>query len=214
MNPALTTSAIPATSSFGQVHQHGARLVEDADQVLAGLGVDTGLAADGRVDHPEQGGRHVDQPDAPHPGGRDETGQVGDRAAAEPDDRAPPVQADAAEDLPAEAGDGQRLAVLRVRDLDPVRFDPGFGEFRADRLRGAGERGWVDQRDLRRVAQHLRQLAEQAAADDHLVRVSGPDLDAGRFGHARPSARAGPGPGSGYSASAAVMASTTSPGVR
>ena len=64
MKPHLTTSARPATRSAGgqrgqrgQVAEHAGRRVERADQVLAGGGVDAGLAADRRVDHAEQRGR-------------------------------------------------------------------------------------------------------------------------------------------------------------
>ena len=66
MNPHLTTSASPATKSFAgsvsqrrQIAQHPGRRVEGPHQILALGGVDSGLAADGRIDHAEQRGRHV-----------------------------------------------------------------------------------------------------------------------------------------------------------
>jgi hypothetical protein len=47
----LTTSAIP--------DEDGEWLMKRTDQVLARLGVDSGLAADRRVDHGEQRGGHM-----------------------------------------------------------------------------------------------------------------------------------------------------------
>ena len=57
--------------------------MEGADEVLAGAGVDAGLAADGGVDHAEQRGRHVHDPDAAQPGRGDEAAHVGRRTAAD-----------------------------------------------------------------------------------------------------------------------------------
>src|SRR3546814_6367252 len=57
--------------------------LEGADQVLAGVGVDPGLAADRGVDHGQQCGGHVHDRDAPHPGGGDKAGEVGRRSTAE-----------------------------------------------------------------------------------------------------------------------------------
>ena len=54
----------------GQVAQHPDRRVEGADQVLAALGVDAGLAADRRVDHAGQRGRHLHDPHPAQPGRR------------------------------------------------------------------------------------------------------------------------------------------------
>ena len=88
--PYLTTSAKPQASSRGGrvassvgVHHHQLGLPDRADVVLALRQVDAGLAADGRVDHREQGRRHVDQAHAALVGGGDEAGQVAHDAAAE-----------------------------------------------------------------------------------------------------------------------------------
>ncbi len=68
-----------------QIAQHGRRLMERADQILARLGVDRRLAADRGVDHRQQRGRHVHHPHAAQPRRGDEAGEVGDGAPAEPD---------------------------------------------------------------------------------------------------------------------------------
>ena len=70
----------------GEVDVDAAGLPEGADQVLAHGRVDGRLAADGRVDHGEQGGGHLDEADAAHEGGGDVADHVADDAAAEGDD--------------------------------------------------------------------------------------------------------------------------------
>ncbi len=69
---ARATSAITAT-----------RLVERADHVLAERVVDSGLAADRRVDLREQRGRHLDEGDAALVDRRGESGEIADHAAAQ-----------------------------------------------------------------------------------------------------------------------------------
>ena len=69
-----------------EVGDHRGGRVERADEVLALVRVDAGLAADGRVDHAEHRRRHLDDPHAAQPGGGDEPGEVGDRSPAEADD--------------------------------------------------------------------------------------------------------------------------------
>ena len=84
------------------VDEHGGRLMERTDQVLARIGVDSGLAADRGVDHAEQGGGHVHDVDPTQPGGGGETGDVGGRSPAEADDGVLAANADAAQHLPDE----------------------------------------------------------------------------------------------------------------
>ena len=109
MKPHLTTSASPATKSCArqrlqrrEVAQHPGRRVERPDEVLALGGVDPGLAADGGVDHGEQRRRHVDDPDAAQPGGRDEAGEVGGRPSPDADDGVGAGEAGLPEDAPEE----------------------------------------------------------------------------------------------------------------
>ena len=92
MTPYLITSARPARNSRrGRVFKRvdvdhdQARLVEGADEVLAGRMVDAGLAADAGVDLRQQRGRHLHERHAAHEGRGGEAGQVADDAAAEGD---------------------------------------------------------------------------------------------------------------------------------
>ena len=80
------TSAQFAIWQGGQrvgVGDHGQRLVEGADQVLALRQVDRGLAADGGVDHGQQRGWQLQERYAAHPAGGGEAGEVADHAAAQ-----------------------------------------------------------------------------------------------------------------------------------
>ena len=106
-----------------QVAHHAARLPERADEVLALRQVDAGLAADRRVDHPQQRRGHVDHRHAamPHRGG--EAGDVGDHPAAEADDDVVAGEADAGEPSAQRLDRGQRLVLLAVADLDDLGRD-------------------------------------------------------------------------------------------
>ncbi|CKT86022.1 Uncharacterised protein [Mycobacterium tuberculosis] len=92
-----------------QVHQDRQRLMKRPDQVLAGVGVDAGLAADGRIDHAQQCGGQVHNRDAAQPGGRREPGDVGGGPAAEADQGVFAADSDAAQHLPDESHDGRGL---------------------------------------------------------------------------------------------------------
>ena len=70
-----------------RIDDHGVRLVEGADQVLAERMIDADLAADRAVHLRQQRRRHVHERDAAQVGGRRETGHVADDAAAERDER-------------------------------------------------------------------------------------------------------------------------------
>ena len=72
--------------------------MEAADEVLAFTGVDSGLSADGRVDHAEQRGRQIHQGHPAQPGGGDEPGQIGGRSTADRDDGVGPGETGRAED--------------------------------------------------------------------------------------------------------------------
>ena len=154
----------------GQVDQDGERLMKGTDQVLAGVGVDAGLAADGRVDHAEQRGRHMHDRDAAQPGGRRETRDVGGSSAAEADQGVLAANPDAAQHFPDETDDRQLLARLGVGDLDAVRVDALVGQVAADRLGGLGQHRLMQDRDPVPAAEQLAQLVEQSGADHHRVR--------------------------------------------
>ena len=75
----------------GEVGDHGRGLPEGADRVFRAPAVDAGLAADARVHHGQQRGRHRDQPDAPLPDGGRQACKVADRAPAHGDHAAPAI---------------------------------------------------------------------------------------------------------------------------
>ena len=198
MNPALTISAEPGDQLVRrerlqglEVDEHGRRLVERADQVLAGGGVDAGLPAHGRVDHGQQRGGDVHDPDSAHPCRGDEPGQIRHRSPAEPDDHVGAGEPGLPAHLPAEARDGQRLALLRVGHLDAVRIDAGGLELFPRGLGGVGESGLVD--DERPPGAEPRhgggETVAHRAADQDRIGLVGTDLDEGDppVGTGRPS---------------------------
>ena len=96
------------------VAQHGVRLPERADQVLALRQVDSGLAADGRVHLGQQRGGHRDVADAAVVDGGHEARQVGDHSPADGHDHIGPGEA-RLRHRPAEPLDlAQRLGLLAV----------------------------------------------------------------------------------------------------
>ena len=124
MNPAFTTSAKPATDSFGdsvasrsRSQTTARRRPERADEVLALGGVDAGLAADGGIDHAEHGRGHLHDLHAAQPRRGDEAGEVGHRSPAEADDRVGAGEVRLPHHLPAERGDLDALAGFGVGDL-------------------------------------------------------------------------------------------------
>jgi hypothetical protein len=64
-----------------RVDQHGERLVERPDHVLAQRVIDTGLAAHRRIDLRQQRGRHLHERHPTLVDGRGETGEVADDPA-------------------------------------------------------------------------------------------------------------------------------------
>ena len=154
MKPHLTTSASPATRSASRqgredvdVAEHAGRRVEGADEVLALGGVDAGLAADGRVDHAEQRRRHLDDAHPAQPRRRDEAGEVGDGAAADPDDGIGAGEAGPAELRPERRRDLGRLGRLGVGHLGDVDGIPRGLERAVTRDVELGQRRGVDDED-------------------------------------------------------------------
>ena len=147
MNPVLTDLGEPRQQlvrgqgrESGEIAQHPGRRVERADEVLALVGVEAGLAADRRVDHGEQRRRHLHDPDAAQPGRRDEPREVGDRSPADPDDGVAAGETGLPEKLPASRRDRRGLAGLGVRDLGRDGLEPGVGQAAPDRLAQPAER--------------------------------------------------------------------------
>jgi hypothetical protein len=153
--------------------------VECADEVLARRRVDPGLAPNRGVDHREQRRGHVHDPHAAHPRRGDEAGEVGDGAAAEGHHDVAAAEADAPAHLPAIAGDRERLAVLGVRHLDPVRVDAGRGELGTDLLGDLAQRRLVDQQGGARAqpGDGRAQLLAHPAPDQDGIGVLGGDVD-------------------------------------
>ena len=60
------------------VCEDGERMVETADQVLAGLEIDAGFAADRRIDLGEQGRGYLNVIDSTHKDGGEEASDVAD----------------------------------------------------------------------------------------------------------------------------------------
>ena len=115
------------------VDQHGARLVERADHVLAERMVDAGLAADRRVDLREQRRRHLHERHAALVDRGGEAGEVADDAAAQRDQRRRalgPQLEEARQDVVQRRPGLVRLA---VRDEDRLAGDARRGEARAQR---------------------------------------------------------------------------------
>jgi hypothetical protein len=92
------------------------RPVERADEVLALRDVDRRLAADGGVDLPDERRRDRDPRNAAEVDRSGETGEVGERAAAERDDRPRPVESEAVAELKRPV---RRLRLLAGGDLEP-----------------------------------------------------------------------------------------------
>ena len=77
----------------GWIDDHRQRLMKAADQVLAGGQVHAGFAADGRVHLRQQRGGNLNHRNPAHEDGGQESGDVGENAAAECDDDAGAVSA-------------------------------------------------------------------------------------------------------------------------
>jgi hypothetical protein len=91
--------------------------------------------------------------------------------------------ADAAQHFPDEADDGQLLARLGIRDLDPVRVDTLVRQDVTDRLGGRGEGGLMQDRHPVSPVQHPGEVVEQSGSDDHRVRPVDEDVDGHGFSH-------------------------------
>src|ERR1019366_474474 len=90
----------------------GARLVERADEVLADGMVEAGLAADRRVDHGEQRGRHLNEAPSAEQARRRKAPEVSDDAAARRDDDRVPIDAPSERGVPDRARARERLLGL------------------------------------------------------------------------------------------------------
>ncbi len=143
--------------------------MKGADQVLAGVGVDAGLAADRRVDHRQQRGRHVHDRHAAQPGRRGEAGDIGRGAAAQADQRILAANADAAQHFPDVTDDRQVLARFGVRDFDLVCVNALVGQVVSNGFGGLRQHRLMQDGDAVPAGEQVAEFAEQAAADDDRV---------------------------------------------
>ena len=65
-------------------------LIKSPDHVFQAAVVDGRFTADAAINHRQQGGRHLNQRDAPHVGGGDKPRQVADNAPAQRQDKSRP----------------------------------------------------------------------------------------------------------------------------
>src|SRR5699024_6659961 len=162
-----------------EVDEDPGRGVEGPDQVLAFGGVDAGLAADGGIDHTQDGGGEVDDPDPAQPGGGDEAAEVAHGSPADGHDGIGAGEVGLSEHLPAEGRDLDVLGLLRVGDLSGHGVEPGCREVVPDSLTGRAQGAGVDDEHLLdAVAQQCGQFAQQSVPDEDRVGPSGVDIDA------------------------------------
>jgi len=88
----------------------------------------------------------VNDADAPHPGRRDETGQIGCSTAAEADDLVVALQTDPTAHVPAECGDLQVLTRFGVGNLHPMSIETLLREELANLLGGGLQRRLIKNR--------------------------------------------------------------------
>ena len=175
----------------GDVGENQVGLIEGAQQILAEVGIDAGLAADRTVHLGEQGGRDLDQGKAAKHDAGGEPGDVADDAAAKRDDRG------VAFDAKRQQAIGELAQVLQV--LGPFAggqddcgvFDGGLAEGCLQgcqiewRHVGVGDDDDAGLAQLR--AQVASRLGHQPFADDDVVAASAEvHPERGDAGHAPP----------------------------
>ena len=153
------------------IGEHQPWLVEGADEVFTGTGVDAGLAADGAVDLRDDGGGNLHAGDAAEVDGGDESGEVANHPAAEGDDKRTAVEAGGEQPVDEAFRGGHGLGILPRGDGEQLRgesrgcerFDHGgavegpdifVGDDRASSAQsGAGAKG-PGLREQTRSSQH------------------------------------------------------------
>ncbi len=106
--------------------------MEGADQILALLGVDPGLAADRRIDLGQQGGRHLHDADSAPQDAGGEAGQVSHHAAAEGDDAVAALHPELEQPLRERSEHGKALARLAGLDHHLAEQEPLLSEARLE----------------------------------------------------------------------------------
>ena len=181
--------AVGQGAQRGGVGNDHSRRVERADQVLAGRQVDRGLAADRRVDHRQQRGRHLDHVDPAHPARRGEAGEVADHAAAKRDHRRVAGRAEAGERVEHLAEARQGLFPFagghhETRDCQcrPRRAQCGLDAVGIQRR----DMGVADDQDVAAAQrQHQpRAVVEKARTNRNRIRRIAGDFDRAHAAHA------------------------------
>ena len=191
MNPHLTTSASPATRS---AERQGGQQPRSQSTPTGSWKLPTRFLPSAVLmpvfpptaasTMPEHGGRHVDQGHPAQPGRGDEPGQVGGRAAADPDHGVGSGEAGLTEHRPAAGGHVGRLGRLAIGNVDPHRLKPGLGQPADHPLaRSIMVGGWITATRCTVPGEQARQPASSPVPDQHRVRPLGPDLDPGRLSH-------------------------------
>src|SRR5262249_28529738 len=102
----------------GEVDPDADRLMEDPDHVLAARMVDRDLAADGAVDHGEQGGRDHEEGQSAGVGSGDEASKIADDPAAHRDNESAAVGREIDERVVEAGGDCKRFLSFAGRTGD------------------------------------------------------------------------------------------------
>ena len=157
------------------VHEHAKGLVEGADEVLARLVIDAGLASHGGVHVGEDGGGALHPAKSAQGRGGHEARQVAGHAAAEGDDHRVAVDRrvhveQPVEDLPDRF---ERLVGLAGGELDERRGDVGAGQgfqrVRAVQRRDGGVGDHHRGRDVAHARHRPAEHAQQVRADAYVV---------------------------------------------
>jgi len=152
------------------IDHHRARLVEGADEVLAGRVVQPGLPAHRRVDGGFQRGGDLDEADAAQPSRRDEPPEIPDHAAPERDDQVSPFDPGFGQPVVQPPGKLARFTRLAGRNGEDGRrrVEPGNHFFQVE----LGDVPVGDDRDLMDLGQpghHARQPLARPCSDVNRV---------------------------------------------
>ena len=155
--------ALRQRAQHADVRNDRARLMEGADEVLAGRMVDRGLAADGGIHQRQQRGGNLHQADAALVGGGGKASHVANHAAAERDHRGAAVVALGDQRIEDGGAGFQGLEAFAVADLQHVHLRRVQAALQRRQV-GASDGGVADHQGLR-----CDELVEQAGARQQAV---------------------------------------------
>ncbi len=182
LTQAAAVLAVGQRGEHRRVHEHGARLVERTDEVLALGQVHAGLAADRAVDHREQRGRHLHDVDPAVVDRRREAGRVADDPAAHREHEVAAQQAPFGEAAAQRFDRRERLGVLAFAHLEGAGVGSGRRQGVAHRATAvAVDRRLGDDRDPAPAAYELGQRV--VVVRDHHVVAAVAEVDANARAH-------------------------------